>query len=118
MSFPLTVQQAKVKAAIVALTRELGQSPSIVELAERVGLARTPTHHMLKLMRERGHVTWLPGRERTLRVIDHEQMPDLPPELQQQLDLYCVTNQENPRDVFIDALTLHFDSLSTAQVTE
>lgn len=113
MTFPLTERQQRVKETIAALTHRGGQAPTVRELAEHLGSSKTATHSELKLLRERGHVTWLPGRERSLMVLDDCDLGNtrLPPELQAQLDLYCSTHREDPRAVIIDAVVLHLDAL-------
>jgi len=111
--FPLTKLQQAVKTAIVEMTSQQGEAPTIRELATRLKMGTTATHSELKLLRERGHVTWLPGRERSLMVLeDGGAGYALPAHVQAQLDLYCVTNREDCRSVVIDAVVLHLDAVA------
>lgn len=66
-----TGKAGEVLAFIAAHIAEHGYSPTVKEIGEGVGLrsASTVWHH-LNALRAGGRVTWLPGQNRTLRVVE------------------------------------------------
>ncbi|MFP4004894.1 MAG: hypothetical protein ACLFV8_14055 [Alphaproteobacteria bacterium] len=72
----LTKRQAECLRAIETLTERLGHAPSIREIAREMG-NKSPTrvHYLLGLLKERGRVTWIPAKRRSIRVIPDRDAP-------------------------------------------
>jgi DNA-binding IclR family transcriptional regulator len=69
MSRPETLH--RVLAAVQAFTREHGRAPSLNELTNMTGLARSTVWYALNtLRRDYGYVRWEKRREGTLRVTE------------------------------------------------
>ncbi|HEV2301505.1 MAG TPA: hypothetical protein VGR91_08040 [Stellaceae bacterium] len=78
ISYGLTAQQRWALLVIQELCAA-GRPPSLAELAAELGLQRrAAAHGHLVKLRERGHVAWLPGRGRSLTVVNPIPMPDEP----------------------------------------
>lgn len=68
---------------------------------------------ILRGLQERGWITFLPGRARSITVLD-KAIPrtggyDLPLALDAQLRRYCTSTNEKPEDVVADAVALLLD---------
>lgn len=75
MSVGLTPQMARCLSAIRTLTRG-GVPPSYAELQHHLGLTSlSHVSRLLSALKERGHVDFVVGRARSIRIID--QAPDL-----------------------------------------
>ena len=55
-----------------------GRSPSITEIAWECQVGRTAVKSALDALRDKGRVTWLPRRARSLAVLQPIAMPDEP----------------------------------------
>lgn len=54
-----------------AFIDEHGYSPTVQEIGDAVGLtSKSSIHYHLERLRESGHVTWVDGQNRTLRVVE------------------------------------------------
>ena len=70
MSFGLTPCQAACLAYIKAET-EAGHSPSFEQIKIHLGLAsKSGVHRLIQGLKERGHVAYIPGRHRSLTVVE------------------------------------------------
>ena len=66
----ITARQLEVLEAITRLTREEGYPPTIRELGAALEIASTNgVMDHLRALRKKGHLAWVPGRSRTLRVL-------------------------------------------------
>lgn len=61
----------KVMDYICTYTRSRGYAPTVREIMDGVGLASTAAvqYHLEKL-RDAGVITWIPGRSRTIRILE------------------------------------------------
>lgn len=67
---PVTDRQLHLLWHITSYQREIGVSPSIVELAGMMGVATKTVREKLNALRAKGYVTWLRNQHRTIRLID------------------------------------------------
>mgnify|MGYP005756530853 FL=1 len=66
-------KEEEVYAAIDFYSREKGYSPSVRELRRMVQLGSTSTTmQYLYRLRDKGKVTWIPGKPRTIKIIAHQ----------------------------------------------
>jgi len=66
----LTTRQRDALEALVNYIDEHDYAPTIRELQELLGLASpAPVQDLLAKLRDKGYVTWDPGRGRTLRLV-------------------------------------------------
>lgn len=65
-----TQRQADVLVTIQVFAKEHGYSPTVRELADRVGLKSSSTvHGLLERLQKHGLIEWEPSRPRTIRII-------------------------------------------------
>ena len=64
----LTANQRRLLKTLARLTKKLGHPPTFRELARAKGV--TSVQGVLKALREKGFVTWEPGKRRTIRLTD------------------------------------------------
>jgi repressor LexA len=69
----LTSKQKRIRDFIVDFSRENGYSPTYREIIEALGYAsvNSAVSH-LKVIKKKGFVTFIPGKARTVRVIEKE----------------------------------------------
>lgn len=67
---------AQTLRAIADLCAETGYSPTVREIAYRLGISLSSAHYRLTTLRERGVITWQKGAPRTIRVVDAGQRSD------------------------------------------
>lgn len=66
----LSAPQARVLDALVALHREKGYPPTVIEIGDRAGLSSTSTVHVhLMALRKRGYIRHDPTKHRTIEVV-------------------------------------------------
>lgn len=61
--------QRDVVRAIRRLTRRKGYPPTLDEIAELLSVVKSDVHQKLSRLRRDGHVDWVDGKIRTLRVL-------------------------------------------------
>ena len=67
---------AKVLAFVGAYIDEFGYGPTVQEIGDAVGLSsKASVHYHLERLRGSGHVTWVDGQNRTLRVVQPDPDP-------------------------------------------
>lgn len=77
MTFGLTKQQAACLRFIQSYIEQNGYSPNYDEIAEKLGFAsKSASHRIVKMLIDRGAVTMIPHRGRSLAVVT--QLGDLP----------------------------------------
>ena len=88
-------------------------APSIAEIGTKLGLSsKAGVHRLLHGLRERGYVSWLPRKQRSLTLLPLDPGAVLlPTELRMRLAAHCAETGDDPHAVVVDALTLHFDAL-------
>lgn len=67
---PLTAKQQDVLEWIDGFVNTHGYSPSVKEIAHHYGWANNGVMCHLRALRRKGHVTWVDGRSRTLRLVE------------------------------------------------
>jgi len=78
-AYGLTRRQRDVLLVIQELTGTAGRPPSIAEIAAELEIAsRSQVHEILRALRTRGWVDWLPAAARSLRVLQPIAMPEEP----------------------------------------
>lgn len=109
----LTARQKEAFDFIVRRITEGGVSPNLQEIADGLGLRhKSGVIRIVKCLRERGYIDWMPGHGRSFVVLALERPAfTLPPKLQAALIRYCAENDEKPEDVVVDAVTLHLDGM-------
>ena len=65
----LTPKQAELLQVIKEFTELNDYTPSISELADLTGRARTPTHSMVQQLERRGYIKRTPGMARSLELL-------------------------------------------------
>jgi SOS-response transcriptional repressor LexA len=88
-----------------------GHAPTTREIAKMMSLkSGGRVHHLLVALQERGWITFLPGRARSIAIVPQE-VPAyrLPPEIDARLRAHCAATAEDPSDVLADAVALFFD---------
>lgn len=67
-------------------------------------------HHLLVALQERGWITFLHNKPRSIAIVPSGPAPyTLPPALEQKLLNYCALFNEEPDAILIDAVTLFLD---------
>lgn len=86
--------------------------PSYEEIRRAFGLAsKGQVQARLICLRERGHVTWLRHKPRSLRLVGPQSPVDaLPKALRERLDAFCALTGDDPAGVIADAVLLHLDA--------
>ncbi|KKL98100.1 hypothetical protein LCGC14_1827850 [marine sediment metagenome] len=70
MKHGLTKRQKQCLEFVTKFIGENGYAPSYEEITEAIGLAsKSGTFRLLTALEERGHITRLPARARTLRLV-------------------------------------------------
>lgn len=64
------VRTAQTLRAIADLCAETGYSPTVREIAFRLGISLSSAHYRLASLRAAGVITWQKGAPRTIRVVD------------------------------------------------
>ncbi len=110
--FGLTRRQAEALVIIRRCAARDGFAPTIRELGAELGL-KSPegVSRILHDLRRRGHVDWLPGKARSLRLTAGASI-GLPDHLASRLDRYCAETGDRPADVIADAVALHLDEVA------
>lgn len=72
MPRPRIISNDVVLEALVQLRRESRTPPSLRELGARVGVSAPSLYPYLNSLRDEGKLTWVPGRFRTLELVDGE----------------------------------------------
>jgi len=69
--YPVTRRQRRLLDALRKLTAQNdGIAPSFEELAQELGVTHAAVRTMARNLAERGHVRWMPKKQRTLQVIE------------------------------------------------
>ncbi len=107
----LTQRQRDCLTAIKTHINVHGVSPSIKEIAIAMNSkSRGRVHSILVALQERGWISFLPRKVRSIVVVpDSGPLYSLPPDVQRALRIYCVTHGEDPASVVADAVALHLD---------
>ncbi len=72
----LTKQQEDLLTIVRAYLRAYGRSPSYDELRQSMGLrSKGNLNRLLNALRERGHITWIPNKVRTIALLHDMQCP-------------------------------------------
>jgi Mn-dependent DtxR family transcriptional regulator len=66
---PTPNQRATIRL-IARLTKANGYAPTWAELAKRLKIQPSAVHDRLRVLREKGLVTWIPRSARTLKITD------------------------------------------------
>ena len=67
---PVTARQLGLLWHITNYQREIGLSPSIVELSEIMDVSTKTIREKLEALRRKGYLTWIRKQHRTIRLID------------------------------------------------
>lgn len=117
----LTARQAQVLLFIAGRIDATGLSPSVGEIAARIGYRnKSGTHAILCRLRERGRITWTHHCANSIRITPPAAaaLPphayELPDALRVALNRFCMANGENAADVIADAVALHLDAMGAA----
>lgn len=87
--------------------------PSVREVAAALGTGVSSAQRLLTELRRRGHIDWIPGARRSLRLAGTVPLfPEGP--LAARLDRHCAATGDRPADVIADAVALHLDELEGA----
>ena len=71
MKMGLTIKQNHMKKCIAEFISTHGHSPTYQELANVSGIDSVGNvHRYVSNLRERGHITMLPGQERSIAIVD------------------------------------------------
>lgn len=117
MSFGLTPRQRDCLRAIETHIAAHGVSPTYDELRAALGYrSKGNVSGLVLALRERGHIEYLPRKDRSIRVLTHHTRAEapaaaftLPPKVALSLAAFCAAHDENPADVVADAVTLFID---------
>lgn len=110
--FGLTPRMAEALGFIARRIEADGTPPSLQEIASELGIgSRMRARELLRGLRERGHIDWIDGRERSLRILPPEGIGGLDAVLSERLATFCASRGERVADVIADAVALHLDSL-------
>ncbi|UPJ65266.1 hypothetical protein [Bradyrhizobium sp. 191] len=110
----LTTAQREFLEAIEGHIAQHRQPPSYREIAKMFGFKSTGrVTEVLRALQERGWITFLPGRARSITVLDKASPRtggyELPLALDAALRRYCTGTGEKPEDVVVDAVALLLD---------
>lgn len=110
----LTTAQRDCLEAIERHIEQFKQPPSYREIAKMFGFKSTGrVTELLRSLQERGWITFLPNRARSITVLDKPSSRtggyELPLALDAKLRRYCAETRENPEDVVADAVALLLD---------
>lgn len=90
------------------------EGPTVSEIADGLRIVRSAAYRLLCGLKERGRITWLANKPRSIALT--RGMPvDLAPDLLAQLVTFCAERDEDPSAVLADALTLHMDQVTQAE---
>lgn len=109
----LTHRQHQCFMAADAYIREHKCSPSMEDL--RVALNLSSRGYVVRLvaaLQERGYVTVMPNKGRSLAIVRDEPQYELPPAIEDALRAHCKATGDDPADVVADAVSLHLDALA------
>ncbi|MET4206887.1 hypothetical protein [Bradyrhizobium sp. LA2.1] len=111
----LTTTQREFLEGIERHIEQHRQPPSYREIAKMFGFKSTGrVTEVLRGLQERGWITFLPGRARSITVLDKASPRtggyELPLALDAQLRRYCTDMGEKPDDVVADAVALLLDA--------
>jgi SOS-response transcriptional repressor LexA len=116
MPHGLTPEQ---RAALDFISKEIAANdspPTYQEIALHLGLrSKSGVGRLLNRLEDRGHITRLPGRRRSIAVVDPHGsalFDALPPAVADDLRRFCSANNESPTLVVADAVTLFLDGFS------
>jgi len=71
IGYPVTKRQKRLLESLRKLTAESGGiAPSFEELAAELGVTHAAVRTMARNLAERGHVRWMPKKQRTLQIIE------------------------------------------------
>jgi SOS-response transcriptional repressor LexA len=108
----LTGRQRDCFEAIVLHIAVFRQPPTIRELAKAMGLvSKGRIHNLLVGLQERGWITFIPKRARTIAIVTEAPSYKLPPDVEAALLKHCCATGENPADVLADAVTMLLDDV-------
>lgn len=110
----LTKSQREILDGIERHIAQFHQPPSYREIAEMFGFKSTGrVTEVLRALQERGWITFLPGRARSITVLDKASPRTggytLPLALDAALRRYCTDTGEKPEDVVADFVALGLD---------
>lgn len=106
----VTGRQKDVLDFVTSYIDNNGKSPSLTDIMEGAGIrTKARVHAILTALKDRGRITWLPHRARTLSVVV-DRTYELPPAVHDKLQRFCAAHGELPVDVLTDAVTLHIDA--------
>ncbi|MBW7968152.1 hypothetical protein [Bradyrhizobium sp. BR 10289] len=110
----LTTAQREILEGIERHIAQHNQPPSYREIAKMFGFKSTGrVTEVLRALQERGWVTFIPGRARSITVLEKASPRtggyQLPLALDAALRRYCTSTGETPQDVVADAVALFLD---------
>jgi repressor LexA len=108
----LTRRQAECLAFISGYLVTHQEGPSLPEIARGIGVnSSSAVQHLLRRLKERGRIDWLPGKSRSIRLTG-EAPVTLPPALLATLAVFCAERGEDPSAAVADAVTLYLDQMT------
>jgi SOS-response transcriptional repressor LexA len=109
----LTDRQLACFRAIEAHIADHRHAPSSRELAKAMGLSSPGRIHVLLVaLQERGWITFLPGRARSIAILTEPNAAStytLPPKVEAALQAHCRAMGDDPAAVVADAVALMLD---------
>jgi SOS-response transcriptional repressor LexA len=113
--YSLTKSQRECFEVIEQLIAEKGEGPSVRELQAALGL-KSPGHvtEMLASLKERGWITYLPHKARSIVVVPQGGAPlgyQLPADLDARLRDHALSHGDAPDHALADIVALFFDEL-------
>lgn len=110
--YSLTRSQRECFEVIERFLAERDEAPSVRELQRALGL-QSPGHvtDMLKSLKERGWITYLPHKARSIVIVPKGAVPGyvLPADLDARLRDHALANGDRPADALSDIVALFFD---------
>lgn len=105
MSYSITRQQKRLYDFIVSYLGEKGYSPSFDEMNDALGLrSKSGIHRLIVCLEERGKITRLHGRARSIVIADDNIFLRLPVELQAQLNEFALATGSSRNDIITRAI--------------
>lgn len=115
MSYSTTRQQKQLYDYIVSYLNEKGYSPSFDEMNDAMGLrSKSGIHRMVVALEERGKITRLHGRARSIVIADDNIFLRLPVELQISLNDYALASGVSMNEIITRAIVREISGARTA----